>query len=204
MKWYWWLLGGAATAVGVGAVAAWAKKPPLKGNWIISGTVVEGFTTDALFIGVDAVYKPGPIDLVPGSTYISIYQIPAGFPREYNVTWYLSLAWDPGLGILILDWAPSDVPSTWPPPGLAAGSSNPGHNPGPAWPNHALLDRKKAEWTAKGYPPGAQDMAVRWAQGWISGITSALGIPERASQLYPQALERADRWLQGLFAAFGG
>jgi len=121
MKWYWWLLGGAATAVGVGAaVVAWAKKLPLKGDWIISATVIEGYTTDLLFIWVDAVYKPGPIDLVPGSTGITISQIPAGFPRDYNATWFLSLGWDQNLGILILDWAPSQVPSTWPPPGLRA------------------------------------------------------------------------------------
>jgi hypothetical protein len=72
-----------------------------------------------------------------------------------------------------------------------------------AWPDHGLVERKKAEWTAKGYPPGLQEKAIKWAQGWAAGLTRRVGLPdEYAAKIYPHALDLADEWLRGIWGFF--
>jgi len=80
---------------------------------------------------------------------------------------------------------------------------DPPQAPEVAWPDHALIEKKRREWTARGYPPGLQDKAIKWAQGWALGLTRRVGLPEEyATRIYPEALDLADEWLRGIWGLF--
>ena len=83
----------------------------------------------------------------------------------------------------------------------SSSSSNP--SPQVVWPDSAIIARKREEWTRAGYPPEIQERAVAWAQGWSSGITRRLGLPEsEAFKIYPKALDISSRWIEGLYGLF--
>lgn len=64
-----------------------------------------------------------------------------------------------------------------------------------------MRERKKAEWEAKGYPPGLIEKALLWANEWARGIARRFVRPPElaarvAESIYPEALELSQRWIE--------
>jgi hypothetical protein len=64
-----------------------------------------------------------------------------------------------------------------------------------------LREKKRAEWTAKGYPPGLIEKALRWAEDWARGIATRFVKPPElaatvAESIYPEALELSEEWIK--------
>jgi hypothetical protein len=65
-----------------------------------------------------------------------------------------------------------------------------------------IRERKEAEWRAKGYPPGMIERALGWAEEYSIGMSTKItSDPEfryRIQQeLYPKALDMAEKWITG-------
>ena len=66
-----------------------------------------------------------------------------------------------------------------------------------------LKREKEEEWRAKGYTPGLIEKGLQWAENWSEGIarmvtTNPAEIEEIKLRLYPKALDKAERWIEGI------
>jgi len=64
-----------------------------------------------------------------------------------------------------------------------------------------LREKKRAEWEAKGYPPGLIEKALLWANEWARGIARRFVRPPElaarvAESIYPEALELSEKYIQ--------
>jgi len=64
-----------------------------------------------------------------------------------------------------------------------------------------LREKKRAEWEAKGYPPGLIEKALLWANEWSRGIARRFirepALAARvAESIYPEALELSEKYIQ--------
>lgn len=65
-----------------------------------------------------------------------------------------------------------------------------------------LRETKRNEWKAKGYPEGMIEQGLSWAEEYTIGmatrITTDPVFRSRVEQeLYPKALDMADKWIRG-------
>lgn len=64
-----------------------------------------------------------------------------------------------------------------------------------------IREKKRAEWEAKGYPPGLIEKALLWANEWSRGIARRFVKPPElaarvAESIYPEALELSEKYIQ--------
>ena len=71
----------------------------------------------------------------------------------------------------------------------------------------SLREAKRREWTARGIPEKLQKRALEWATEYSSGMARRIAPDEPELRkriedaLYPQSLDLATRWIEGLMKA---